>query len=136
MDISDSLPNDNCSPVLVGDHPTSIPPHPNKDQQPVYAVVKKKKDPSKAKEETVKPRIAPKPARLQQGIMTDPPRSPINIPLIRISQTESVEKAEKNPPPSPPVVVKEVRIYFNNTLHLRSLASSRLICPLLQIRIL
>nr|SVE74005.1 EOG090X00E0 [Daphnia barbata] len=99
LDISDSLPHD--SPVLSGGQAAAAaaasPPH-----QPVYAsVVKKKKEPISSP-----PRVAAKPNRTtttttpRGGVaatMTEAPRSPARIPLIRISQTESVERAEKNP---------------------------------------
>lgn len=120
LDVSDSLPNDNCSPILTGSGrpPKAASTNSAQSEQPVYAVVKKKK-PNKAKEETVpavKPRVAPKPARLQQQpAMADPPRSPINIPLIRISQTESVEKADKSLP-SP--TIKEPEQVRKSRLHL------------------
>lgn len=94
LDISDSLPHDNCSPVLVprtAQHPVS-PPQQQK-AQPVYAVVKKKKN--KKCEDTSAPVAAPK---THSRNMTDAPRSPGKIPLIRISQTESVEQADKNAP--------------------------------------
>jgi hypothetical protein len=108
LDISDSLPQD--SPVLNGRGlpaagrlsrtiepvlPASSPPH-----QPVYAsVVKKKKKPSNTSPPPprVKSTNQQDPAALNKT-MTDAPRSPAKIPLIRISQTESVERAEKNPP--------------------------------------
>lgn len=106
LDISDSLPNDNCSPVLTGRGPgpaavvassAESPPH----HQPVYAVIKKKK--KKKKSDTSPPlpsqRLvsAAKPSSSRN--MTEAPRSPARIPLIRISQTESVEQAEKNAAP-------------------------------------
>nr|SVE74944.1 EOG090X00E0 [Daphnia dolichocephala] len=98
LDISDSLPQD--SPVLSAPagpsvQQTASPPH-----QPVYAsVVKKKKEPISSP-----PRVGAKPNRTtipKSGTMTEAPRSPARIPLIRISQTESVEHAEKNPTTTP-----------------------------------
>nr|SVE73376.1 EOG090X00E0 [Daphnia atkinsoni] len=101
LDISDSLPRD--SPALNGrgratghrvERRASPPP------QPVYAsVVKKKK---KKPTSTSPPRVGTKPSRTLAGqstgdTMAEAPRSPARIPLIRISQTESVEQAEKNP---------------------------------------
>lgn len=109
LDISDSLPHD--SPVLngrgTGHRPPPLPaaaavPASPPHHQPVYAsVVKKKKKPNN---------ITNSPPRVDQQVashqpdqeppnkMTDAPRSPAKIPLIRISQTESVERAERNPP--------------------------------------
>nr|SVE78053.1 EOG090X00E0 [Daphnia lumholtzi] len=105
LDISDSLPRD--SPALNGrgraagrpvEQSASPPP------QPVYASVVKKK---KKKSSISPPRVGVKPSRTSiaqsttvqpaANTMTEAPRSPARIPLIRISQTESVEQAEKNP---------------------------------------
>lgn len=110
LDISDSLPHD--SPVLSGPagRPPPVPASP--PHQPVYAsVVKKKKKPSP-------PRVEPTTATQFEPIaghnktMTDAPRSPAKIPLIRISQTESVERAERNPPTpiADPPVEHQVRL--------------------------
>jgi hypothetical protein len=44
--------------------------------------------------------------------MTDAPRSPAKIPLIRISQTESVERAERNPP-TPMTDPPSLEVIFN-----------------------
>nr|SVE90331.1 EOG090X00E0 [Daphnia sinensis] len=108
LDISGSLPRD--SPALNGRGPaagraveqTASPPPP--PPQPVYASVVKKK---KKKSSTSPPRVGAKPSRTSivqstaaqpaASTMTETPRSPARIPLIRISQTESVEQAEKNP---------------------------------------
>nr|SVE90960.1 EOG090X00E0 [Daphnia sinensis] len=108
LDISDSLPRD--SPALNSRGPaagrpvkqTASPPPP---PQPVYASVVKKK---KKKSSISPPRVGAKPSRTSivqstaaqpaASTMTEAPRSPARIPLIRISQTESVEQAEKNPP--------------------------------------
>lgn len=99
LDISDSLPRD--SPALNGRGPAGrlVERRASPPPQPVYASVvkKKKKKPSSASP----PRIAAKPSRTIAGqprgdTMAEAPRSPARIPLIRISQTESVEQAEKN----------------------------------------
>jgi hypothetical protein len=108
LDISDSLPHD--SPVLngraAGHHQPPLPaaavPASPPHHQPVYAsVVKKKKKPNSNINSP--PRVDQQVASHQQdqeppNKMTDAPRSPAKIPLIRISQTESVERAERNPP--------------------------------------
>lgn len=77
VDVSESLPHDGPSPALPS------PPA-------VYAVVKKSA-----------------PAMAQQPLSSIPPRSPANIPLIRISQTESVERAERAPPQRQPAIVDD-----------------------------
>lgn len=98
LDISDSLPPDENSPVLSGGPRTFRPASPPATQpkvQPVYAVVKKKKKPKSEDISPPPPRVGPKPSRTSQPVMTDAPRSPGKIPLIRISKTESVEQADK-----------------------------------------
>nr|CAG4650713.1 EOG090X00E0 [Simocephalus serrulatus]SVE94060.1 EOG090X00E0 [Simocephalus serrulatus] len=109
LDISDSLPQDENSPVLSGGPRTvrsASPPAIQPKVQPVYAVVKKKKKPKSEDISPPPPRVGPKPSRTSQPVMTDAPRSPGKIPLIRISKTESVEQADKmaleridDPPP-------------------------------------
>ena len=91
----DSLPNDNCRSEGV----SPLPPPPASD---VYAVVNKKKtvasgvsvDTGNA---AVKPRLAPKPNRWKMAsqLRTSASGASDNIPLIKISQTESVERADK-----------------------------------------
>ena len=107
LDISDSLPNDNCSPVLTtgrGVEHSSPPQH----QPVIYAVVKKKE-----KKKTSPPRVvvaSSKPPASNNN-MTEAPRSPGRIPLIRISQTESVEQADKNAPIlDDPPITKQVKL--------------------------
>lgn len=98
LDISDSLPQDENSPVLSGGPRTirsASPPAIQPKVQPVYAVVKKKKKPKSEDISPPPPRVATKPSRTSQPVMTDAPRSPGKIPLIRISKTESVEQADK-----------------------------------------
>lgn len=105
LDISDSLPRD--SPALNGRGPAAgrpVEPSASPPAQPVYASVVKK---TKKKSSSSPPRVGAKPSRTSIGqstavqptgnTMTEAPRSPARIPLIRISQTESVEQAEKNP---------------------------------------
>ncbi|XP_046454543.1 transmembrane channel-like protein [Daphnia pulex] len=109
LDISDSLPHD--SPVLngraAGHHQPPLPgaavPASPPHHQPVYAsVVKKKKKPNNNinSPPRVDQQLASHQPDQQEPLnkMTDAPRSPAKIPLIRISQTESVERAERNPP--------------------------------------
>ena len=125
LDISDSLPHD--SPVLNGrpsgnltGRPSSSitvepivpasPPH-----QPVYAsVVKKKKKPSSPPTRVKLTNQQQQQQQQQQTsqTMTDAPRSPARIPLIRISQTESVERADKNPPTTSDPSVEHHQVYI------------------------
>ena len=126
LDISDSLPHD--SPVLNGrpsgnltGRPSSSitvepiapasPPH-----QPVYAsVVKKKKKPSSPPTRVKLTNQQQQQQQQTSQTMTDAPRSPARIPLIRISQTESVERADKNPPTTsmdPSVEHHQVYLFF------------------------
>ena len=121
LDISDSLPHD--SPVLNGrpsgnltGRPSSSitvepivpasPPH-----QPVYAsVVKKKKKPSSP---PTRVKLTNQQQQQQTSqTMTDAPRSPARIPLIRISQTESVERADKNPPTTSDPSLEHHQVYI------------------------
>lgn len=122
LDISDSLPQDEHSPVLSGLPRTQVagpvsPPQPKDKQQPVYAVVKKKK-PKTSGEDTVtgSTRIGNQTSRTQQHQadgMTEAPRSPGKIPLIRISQTESVEQADSKLGPDDPLPKHQQVIYMN-----------------------
>lgn len=137
LDISDSLPNDNCSPILNGaGGVTDVAAVNNKDspsKQQIYAVIKKKKPKNKPEDLVIvnpsnqsKPRLPPKPAA--RGVaagassmaatsepVAPPPRSPANIPLIRISKTESVEQSERNPmPPELPITQQASLFSFHS----------------------
>jgi hypothetical protein len=86
------------------------PPH-----QPVYAsVVKKKKKPSSPPTRVKLTNQQQQQQQQQQTsqTMTDAPRSPARIPLIRISQTESVERADKNPPTTSDPSVEHHQVYI------------------------
>jgi len=89
----DSLPNDNCRSTAVSPQP--LPP-----TSVIYAVVNKKATSSSgvsndAGDAAVKPRLAPKPNRWKMASSLRTSSATDNIPLIRISQTESIERADK-----------------------------------------
>ena len=143
LDISDSLPNDNCSPILnatggvtdVAATASVDKDSPSKQQQQIYAVIKKKKPKNKPEDlvivnpstnqQSAKPRLPPKPAA--RGVaagassmatsepVAPPPRSPANIPLIRISKTESVEQSDRNPMPPEPIP-QQASFFFSSLL--------------------
>ena len=95
LDISESLPHDGpVSPEPSGPLAGPAPASPVTD---IYAVVRKKK--------THQQQVTKKPFdnMAEQCI----PRSPVNIPLIKISQTESVERAERGPPQRQPAIVDD-----------------------------
>ena len=94
----DSLPNDNCRGAGV------LPPTPPPAPSVIYAVVNKKKKTAScsgvsadAGDAVVKPRLAPKPNRWKMAtpLRTSASGAADNIPLIKISKTESVERADR-----------------------------------------
>lgn len=79
LDVSESLPRDGpASPEAAAASPPAV-----------YAVVRKKRQPGRTMAESCVP------------------RSPVSIPLIKISQTESVERAERAPPQRQPAVADD-----------------------------
>lgn len=100
LDISDSLPQDENSPVL-GPRTAGPASPPQPKAQPVYAVVKKKKKPTNEDSTRIGAKASSR--THQHPDMTDSPRSPAKIPLIRISQTESLEQADSKLGPDDPL---------------------------------